>query len=408
MDMYYNQYMNKIEEYLNKYMNSDCRRLFLDKSPFLDEIMQRYIKAVTACPYIGDEFIDRLLKINELEIIPYDFNKHVNSGNADETYDEMVRLKRVKLSFHPNIALPQNINVVPKDLQGEDLIKYNMAILNQIETIIHELNHVACVTKGYIKNEDGTYRPLTEQDIEKENYTIFFKKGGAMSERDIVENGRVRHGVNMSLNYLLEGLTEFLAHEIMGSRYFADLVYWRAGEKRIDPYDTRWTYDPFVSIVMILNRLYNYALVEAYFTGESKQSGYNIDEIYDVEKIDDEISNIAMPIRDLIRIFSDKESEEKSSAKALAQEIAFGAQSYVNTLVSKVKEMKDKLSDSDMKLIQHELQNLSKFVPYRDCAEEAILALTIDEYNELTQIFSEAFETIDKSAIDSLSEGETI
>ncbi len=408
MYMYYNRYMSKIEEYLNKYMNSDCRRLFLDKSPFLDEIMQRYIKAVTACPYIGDEFIDRLLKINELEIIPYDFNKHVNSGNANETYDEMVRLKRVKLSFHPNIALPQNINVVPKDLQGEDLIKYNMAILNQIKTIIHELNHVACVTKGYIKNEDGTYRPLTKPDIEKENYTIFFKKGGAMSERDIVENGRVRHGVNMSLNYLLEGLTEFLAHEIMRSRYFADLVYWRVEDKKIHPYDLDWTYDPFVSIVMILNRLYNYALVEAYFTGESKQSGYNIDEIYDVDRIDDEISNIAMPIRDLIRIFSDKESEEKSSSKALAQEIAFGAQSYVNTLVSKVKEMKDKLSESDMKLIQHELQNLSKFVPYRDCAEEAILALTIDEYNELTQIFSEAFETIDKSAIDSLSEGETI
>ena len=115
-----------------------------------------------------------------------------------------------------------------------------------------------------------------------------------------------------------------------------------------------------------------------------------------------------LPIRDLIRIFSDKESEEKSSAKTLVQEIAFGAQSYVNTLVSKVKEMKDKLSDSDMKLIQHELQNLHKFEPYRNCVEEAVLALTIDEYNELTQIFSEAFETIDKSAIDSLSEGETI
>ena len=268
--------MKRSEYFLEKYMNSHLRELIKNQSDFLDEIVQKYLKAVCRQFPVDDRCIDNLLRIEDFKIEPIGIGENGRAGVLVEDFDEKYLALKYELKLFPNIDTAFLKNEIPEGLTGEDLNNYKYQVMRHIVIFLHELTHAMNFVE-FLKydEEKKTYTNLTKEDTNKENYTYYIAHGGLITDKKIIQQNKITHAVNLNKNYIYEALTEFIAHNVLLDDEFTDIQYFYIDNKKIDPYNVGWSYSPFVNIVFVLNYLFNEAFSMAYFTGETKISGFD-------------------------------------------------------------------------------------------------------------------------------------
>ena len=291
--------MKRSEYFLEKYMNSHLRELIKNQSDFLDEIVQKYLKVVCRRFPVDDSCIDNLLKIENFKIEPIGVGEKGRAGVLVEDFDEKNLALKYELKLFPNIDTAFLKNEIPEGLTGEDLNNYKYQVMRHIVIFLHELTHAMNFVE-FLKydEEKKTYTNLTKEDTNKENYTYYIAHGGLITDKKIIQQNKITHAVNLNKNYIYEALTEFIAHNVLLDDEFTDIQYFYIDNKKIDSYHVNWTYSPFVNIVFVLKYLFNEAFSMAYFTGETKISGF------DKSCLNIYITNISKPINMIINNYA--------------------------------------------------------------------------------------------------------
>lgn len=346
--------MKRSEYFLGKYMNSHLRELIKNQSDFLDEIVQKYLKAVCRQFPVDDRCIDNLLRIEDFKIEPIGIGENGRAGVLVEDFDEKYLALKYELKLFPNIDTAFLKNEIPEGLTGEDLNNYKYQVIRHIVIFLHELTHAMNFVE-FLKydEEKETYTNLTKEDTSKENYTYYIAHGGLITNRRVVSTNTVENALNVNKNYIYEALTEFIAHNVLLDDGFSDIQYFYIDNKKIDPYDVSWTYSPFVNIVFVLRYLFNEAFSMAYFTGETKISGF------DKSCLNIYITNISEPISMIIKNYAADNFDMQQNVETLVK----GIKKFLSFIEKSLEreDVKRYLDDYKIDCLNEEIKNVCNY-----------------------------------------------
>ena len=349
--------MKRSEYFLGKYMNSHLRELIKNQSDFLDEIVQKYLKAVCRQFPVDDRCIDNLLRIKNFKIEPIGVGENGRAGVLVEDFDEKNLVLKYELKLFPNIDTAFLKNEIPEGLAGEDLKNYKYEVMRHIVIFLHELTHAMNFVE-FLKydEEKETYTNLTKEDTSKENYTYYIAHGGLISNRIVVSANIVENALNINKNYIYEALTEFIAHNVLLDDGFSDIQYFYIDNKKIDPYDVSWTYSPFVNIVFVLKYLFNEAFSMAYFTGETKISGF------DKSCLNIYITNVSEPISMIIKNYAADNFDMQQNVETLVK----GIKEFLSFIEKSLEreDVKRYLDDYKIDCLNEEIKNVCNYNCY--------------------------------------------
>ncbi len=349
--------MKRSEYFLGKYMNSHLRELIKNQSDFLDEIVQKYLKAVCRQFPVDDRCIDNLLRIEDFKIEPIGIGENGRAGVLVEDFDEKNLVLKYELKLFPNIDTAFLKNEIPEGLAGEDLKNYKYEVMRHIVIFLHELTHAMNFVE-FLKydEEKETYTNLTKEDTSKENYTYYIAHGGLITNRRVISANTVENALNINKNYIYEALTEFIAHNVLLDDGFSDIQYFYIDNKKIDPYHVNWTYSPFVNIVFVLKYLFNEAFSMAYFTGETKISGF------DKSCLNIYITNISEPISMIIKNYAADNFDMQQNVETLVK----GIKEFLSFIEKSLEreDVKKYLDDYKIDCLNEEIKNVCNYNCY--------------------------------------------
>ena len=349
--------MKRSEYFLGKYMNSHLRELIKNQSDFLDEIVQKYLKVVCRRFPVDNRCIDNLLKIEDFKIEPIGINSKGKSGALIEDFQEKTCTLKYNMKMFPNIDLAFLKNEIPEGLTGKDLADYKYQVMRHIVIFLHELTHAMNFVE-FLKydEEKETYTNLTKEDTSKENYTYYIAHGGLITNRRVISANTVENALNINKNYIYEALTEFIAHNVLLDDGFSDIQYFYIDNKKIDPYDVSWTYSPFVNIVFVLKYLFNEAFSMAYFTGETKISGF------DKSCLNIYITNISEPISMIIKNYAADNFDMQQNVETLVK----GIKEFLSFIEKSLEreDVKRYLDDYKIDCLNEEIKNVCNYNCY--------------------------------------------
>ena len=349
--------MKRSEYFLEKYMNSHLRELIKNQSDFLDEIVQKYLKVVCRQFPVDVRCIDNLLRIEDFKIEPIGIGENGRAGVLVEDFDEKYLALKYELKLFPNIDTAFLKNEIPEGLTGEDLNNYKYQVIRHIVIFLHELTHAMNFVE-FLKydEEKETYTNLTKEDTSKENYTYYIAHGGLITNRRVVSTNTVENALNVNKNYIYEALTEFIAHNVLLDDGFSDIQYFYIDNKKIDPYDISWTYSPFVNIVFVLRYLFNEAFSMAYFTGETKISGF------DKSCLNIYITNISEPISMIIKNYAADNFDMQQNVETLVK----GIKEFLSFIEKSLEreDVKRYLDDYKIDCLNEEIKNVCNYNCY--------------------------------------------
>ena len=347
--------MKRSEYFLGKYMNSHLRELIKNQSDFLDEIVQKYLKAVCRQFPVDVRCIDNLLRIEDFKIEPIGIGENGRSGVLVEDFDEKYLALKYELKLFPNIDTAFLKNEIPEGLTGEDLNNYKYQVIRHIVIFLHELTHAMNFVE-FLKYDEEKYTNLTKEDTSKENYTYYIAHGGLITNRRVISANTVENALNINKNYIYEALTEFIAHNVLLDDGFSDIQYFYIDNKKIDPYDVSWTYSPFVNIVFVLKYLFNEAFSMAYFTGETKISGF------DKSCLNIYITNISEPISMIIKNYAADNFDMQQNVETLVK----GIKEFLSFIEKSLEreDVKKYLDDYKIDCLNEEIKNVCNYNCY--------------------------------------------
>lgn len=349
--------MKRSEYFLGKYMNSHLRELIKNQSDFLDEIVQKYLKAVCRQFPVDDRCIDNLLRIEDFKIEPIGIGENGRAGVLVEDFDEKNLVLKYELKLFPNIDTAFLKNEIPEGLAGEDLKNYKYEVMRHIVIFLHELTHAMNFVE-FLKydEEKETYTNLTKEDTSKENYTYYIAHGGLITNRRVISANTVENALNINKNYIYEALTEFIAHNVLLDDGFSDIQYFYIDNKKIDPYHVNWTYSPFVNIVFVLKYLFNEAFSMAYFTGETKISGF------DKSCLNIYITNVSEPISMIIKNYAADNFDMQQNVETLVN----GIKEFLSFIEKSLEreDVKRYLDDYKINCLNEEIKNVCNYNCY--------------------------------------------
>lgn len=347
--------MKRSEYFLGKYMNSHLRELIKNQSDFLDEIVQKYLKAVCRQFPVDDRCIDNLLRIEDFKIEPIGIGENGRAGVLVEDFDEKYLALKYELKLFPNIDTAFLKNEIPEGLTGEDLNNYKYQVIRHIVIFLHELTHAMNFVE-FLKYDEEKYTNLTKEDTSKENYTYYIAHGGLITNRRVISANTVENALNINKNYIYEALTEFIAHNVLLDDGFSDIQYFYIDNKKIDPYDVSWTYSPFVNIVFVLKYLFNEAFSMAYFTGETKISGF------DKSCLNIYITNISEPISMIIKNYAADNFDMQQNVETLVN----GIKEFLSFIEKSLEreDVKKYLDDYKIDCLNEEIKNVCNYNCY--------------------------------------------
>lgn len=349
--------MKRSEYFLGKYMNSHLRELIKNQSDFLDEIVQKYLKAVCRQFPVDDRCIDNLLRIEDFKIEPIGIGENGRAGVLVEDFDEKNLVLKYELKLFPNIDTAFLKNEIPEGSAGEDLKNYKYEVMRHIVIFLHELTHAMNFVE-FLKydEEKETYTNLTKEDTSKENYTYYIAHGGLITNRRVISANTVENALNINKNYIYEALTEFIAHNVLLDDGFSDIQYFYIDNKKIDPYHVNWTYSPFVNIVFVLKYLFNEAFSMAYFTGETKISGF------DKSCLNIYITNISEPISMIIKNYAADNFDMQQNVETLVK----GIKEFLSFIEKSLEreDVKKYLDDYKIDCLNEEIKNVCNYNCY--------------------------------------------
>lgn len=347
--------MKRSEYFLGKYMNSHLRELIKNQSDFLDEIVQKYLKAVCRQFPVDDRCIDNLLRIEDFKIEPIGIGENGRAGVLVEDFDEKYLALKYELKLFPNIDTAFLKNEIPEGLTGEDLNNYKYQVIRHIVIFLHELTHAMNFVE-FLKYDEEKYTNLTKEDTSKENYTYYIAHGGLITNRRVISANTVENALNINKNYIYEALTEFIAHNVLLDDGFSDIQYFYIDNKKIDPYDVSWTYSPFVNIVFVLKYLFNEAFSMAYFTGETKISGF------DKSCLNIYITNISEPISMIIKNYAADNFDMQQNVETLVK----GIKEFLSFIEKSLEreDVKKYLDDYKIDCLNEEIKNVCNYNCY--------------------------------------------
>ncbi len=347
--------MKRSEYFLGKYMNSHLRELIKNQSDFLDEIVQKYLKAVCRQFPVDDRCIDNLLRIKNFKIEPIGVGENGRAGVLVEDFDEKYLALKYELKLFPNIDTAFLKNEIPEGLTGEDLNNYKYQVIRHIVIFLHELTHAMNFVE-FLKYDEEKYTNLTKEDTSKENYTYYIAHGGLITNRRVISANTVENALNINKNYIYEALTEFIAHNVLLDDGFSDIQYFYIDNKKIDPYDVSWTYSPFVNIVFVLKYLFNEAFSMAYFTGETKISGF------DKSCLNIYITNISEPISMIIKNYAADNFDMQQNVETLVK----GIKEFLSFIEKSLEreDVKRYLDDYKINCLNEEIKNVCNYNCY--------------------------------------------
>ena len=347
--------MKRSEYFLGKYMNSHLRELIKNQSDFLDEIVQKYLKAVCRQFPVDDRCIDNLLRIEDFKIEPIGIGENGRAGVLVEDFDEKNLVLKYELKLFPNIDTAFLKNEIPEGLAGEDLKNYKYQVIRHIVIFLHELTHAMNFVE-FLKYDEEKYTNLTKEDTSKENYTYYIAHGGLITNRRVISANTVENALNINKNYIYEALTEFIAHNVLLDDGFSDIQYFYIDNKKIDPYDVSWTYSPFVNIVFVLKYLFNEAFSMAYFTGETKISGF------DKSCLNIYITNISEPISMIIKNYAADNFDMQQNVETLVK----GIKEFLSFIEKSLEreDVKKYLDDYKIDCLNEEIKNVCNYNCY--------------------------------------------
>lgn len=347
--------MKRSEYFLGKYMNSHLRELIKNQSDFLDEIVQKYLKAVCRQFPVDDRCIDNLLRIEDFKIEPIGIGENGRAGVLVEDFDEKYLALKYELKLFPNIDTAFLKNEIPEGLTGEDLNKYKREALRHIAIFLHELTHAMNFVE-FLKYDEEKYTNLTKEDTSKENYTYYIAHGGLITNRRVISANTVENALNINKNYIYEALTEFIAHNVLLDDGFSDIQYFYIDNKKIDPYHVNWTYSPFVNIVFVLKYLFNEAFSMAYFTGETKISGF------DKSCLNIYITNVSEPISMIIKNYAADNFDMQQNVETLVK----GIKEFLSFIEKSLEreDVKKYLDDYKIDCLNEEIKNVCNYNCY--------------------------------------------
>ena len=349
--------MKRSEYFLEKYMNSHLRELIKNQSDFLDEIVQKYLKVVCRRFPVDNRCIDNLLKIEDFKIEPIGINSKGKAGALIEDFQEKTCTLKYNMKMFPNIDLAFLKNEIPEGLTGKDLADYKYQVIRHIIIFLHELTH-ALNFVVFLKYDETVqnFRELTLEDINKDNYTFYIAHGGLITDKKIIQQNEITRAVNLNKNYIYEALTEFIAHNVLLDDEFSDIQYFYNDNEKIDPYNVGWSYSPFVNIVFVLNYLFNEAFSMAYFTGETKISGF------DKSCLNIYITNISKPINMIINNYAahnfDMQHNVEILVKGIKEFLSFIEESFER------EDVKRYLDDYKIDCLNGEIKNVCDYNCY--------------------------------------------
>ena len=344
--------MKRSEYFLGKYMNSHLRELIKNQSDFLDEIVQKYLKAVCRQFPVDVRCIDNLLRIEDFKIEPIGIGENGRAGVLVEDFDEKYLALKYELKLFPNIDTAFLKNEIPEGLTGEDLNNYKYQVIRHIVIFLHELTHAMNFVE-FLKYDEEKYTNLTKEDTSKENYTYYIAHGGLITNRRVISANTVENALNINKNYIYEALTEFIAHNVLLDDGFSDIQYFYIDNKKIDPYDVSWTYSPFVNIVFVLRYLFNEAFSMAYFTGETKISGF------DKSCLNIYITNISEPISMIIKNYAADNFDMQQNVETLVK----GIKEFLSFIEKSLEreDVKRYLDDYKIDCLNEEIKNVCNY-----------------------------------------------
>lgn len=347
--------MKRSEYFLGKYMNSHLRELIKNQSDFLDEIVQKYLKAVCRQFPVDDRCIDNLLRIKNFKIEPIGIGENGRAGVLVEDFDEKNLVLKYELKLFPNIDTAFLKNEIPEGLTGEDLNNYKYQVIRHIVIFLHELTHAMNFVE-FLKYDEEKYTNLTKEDTSKENYTYYIAHGGLITNRRVISANTVENALNINKNYIYEALTEFIAHNVLLDDGFSDIQYFYIDNKKIDPYDVSWTYSPFVNIVFVLKYLFNEAFSMAYFTGETKISGF------DKSCLNIYITNVSEPISMIIKNYAADNFDMQQNVETLVK----GIKEFLSFIEKSLEreDVKKYLDDYKIDCLNEEIKNVCNYNCY--------------------------------------------
>lgn len=347
--------MKRSEYFLGKYMNSHLRELIKNQSDFLDEIVQKYLKAVCRQFPVDVRCIDNLLRIEDFKIEPIGIGENGRAGVLVEDFDEKYLALKYELKLFPNIDTAFLKNEIPEGLTGEDLNNYKYQVIRHIVIFLHELTHAMNFVE-FLKYDEEKYTNLTKEDTSKENYTYYIAHGGLITNRRVISANTVENALNINKNYIYEALTEFIAHNVLLDDGFSDIQYFYIDNKKIDPYDVSWTYSPFVNIVFVLKYLFNEAFSMAYFTGETKISGF------DKSCLNIYITNISEPISMIIKNYAADNFDMQQNVETLVK----GIKEFLSFIEKSLEreDVKKYLDDYKIDCLNEEIKNVCNYNCY--------------------------------------------
>ncbi len=347
--------MKRSEYFLGKYMNSHLRELIKNQSDFLDEIVQKYLKAVCRQFPVDDRCIDNLLRIEDFKIEPIGIGENGRAGVLVEDFDEKYLALKYELKLFPNIDTAFLKNEIPEGLTGEDLNNYKYQVIRHIVIFLHELTHAMNFVE-FLKYDEEKYTNLTKEDTSKENYTYYIAHGGLITNRRVISANTVENALNINKNYIYEALTEFIAHNVLLDDGFSDIQYFYIDNKKIDPYHVNWTYSPFVNIVFVLKYLFNEAFSMAYFTGETKISGF------DKSCLNIYITNISEPISMIIKNYAADNFDMQQNVETLVK----GIKEFLSFIEKSLEreDVKKYLDDYKIDCLNEEIKNVCNYNCY--------------------------------------------
>lgn len=385
--------MKRSEYFLGKYMNSHLRELIKNQSDFLDEIVQKYLKAVCRQFPVDDRCIDNLLRIEDFKIEPIGIGENGRAGVLVEDFDEKYLALKYELKLFPNIDTAFLKNEIPEGLTGEDLNNYKYQVIRHIVIFLHELTHAMNFVE-FLKYDEEKYANLTKEDTSKENYTYYIAHGGLITNRRVISANTVENALNINKNYIYEALTEFIAHNVLLDDGFSDIQYFYIDNKKIDPYDVSWTYSPFVNIVFVLKYLFNEAFSMAYFTGDTKISGF------DKSCLEVDITNISVPIRMIVKNIKSEYFDPAPYIKTLV----VGIKEFLSYIQETIKreDVKSHLNEERIEDLNQEIKNICNHNDYlKFIVEDLTFQIDKENIEKLRGIFESEFKNIKPIVISS-------
>lgn len=387
--------MKKSEYFIGRYKKSHLSVLIRNQSRFLDELMQKYLRAICRQFPVDDRCIDNLLKIEDFEIKPIDIGTTGRAGNLIADYDKATMTFRYKMEMYPNIDTAFLKNEFPEGLTGEDLNKYKREVLRHIVIFLHELTHAMNFVEFFRLDEerDDLVRSNAEEAY-KIDGTYYIAHGGLITDRQIVRANKVEQGTNLNKNYIYEAMTEFIAHNALLDREFSDIQYFYMDDGITNPFKIDWSYAPFVDIAFALNYLFNNAFSIAYFTGDTKISGF------DKSCLEVDITNISVPIRMIVKNIKSEDFDPAPYIKTLV----VGIKEFLSYIQETIKreDVKSHLNEERIENLNQEIKNIYNHNDYlKFIVEDLTFQMDKENIEKLRGIFESEFKNIKPIVISS-------